>query len=114
MALPATEFCPIVGTMKLLGNQWNMIAIRYLHDRPMKFNQLKRTMSVSSKTLSRTLKHLTDEGLAQRRILDTAPISVEYRLTDRGMELSEALFGMKSWGMRWLTSRTAPAPALKA
>jgi DNA-binding HxlR family transcriptional regulator len=99
--------------MKLLGNQWNMIAIRYLHDRPMKFNQLKRTMGVSSKTLSRTLKHLTDEGLAQRQILDTAPISVEYRLTDRGMELSEALFGMKSWGMRWLNSRSVPA-AVKA
>jgi DNA-binding HxlR family transcriptional regulator len=35
---------PIVATMKLLGNQWNMIAVRYLHDKPMKFNQLKRAM----------------------------------------------------------------------
>jgi len=66
--------------MKLLGNQWNMIAVRYLHDKPMKFNQLNRAMGgVSSNTLSRTLKHLTTEGLVQRHVLETAPISVEYR-----------------------------------
>jgi DNA-binding HxlR family transcriptional regulator len=27
---------------------------------------------------------------------------VEYRLTERGMELSEALFEMKKWGRKWL------------
>jgi DNA-binding HxlR family transcriptional regulator len=95
--------CPIVATIKLLRNQWNMIAVRYLHDKPMKFNQLKRAMGgVSSKTLSRTLKHLIKGGLVQRRVLETAPISVEYRLTERGMELSEALFEMKKWGRKWL------------
>jgi DNA-binding HxlR family transcriptional regulator len=105
--------CPIVATMKLLGNQWNMIAVRYLHDRPMKFNQLKRAMGgVSSKTLSRTLKHLTKEGIAQRRVLETAPISVEYRLTERGMELSEALFEMKKWGRKWLLPQAIPTNTL--
>ena len=99
--------------MKLLGNQWNMIAIRYLHDKPMKFNQLKRAMGgVSSKTLSRTLKHLTKEGIATRRVLETTPISVEYRLTERGMELSEALYEMKKWGRKWLTPKGFPTATL--
>ena len=72
------ELCPIVATMKMLGNDWNMIAIRYLHDEPMKFNQLKRAMgNVSSKTLSRTLKHLAKEVIVERRVLDTTPISVD-------------------------------------
>jgi len=105
--------CPIVATMKLLGNQWNMIAIRYLHDKPMKFNQLKRAMGgVSSKTLSRTLKHLTKEGIVKRRVLETAPISVEYRLTERGMELSEALYEMKKWGRKWLLPKVVPTATL--
>jgi DNA-binding HxlR family transcriptional regulator len=96
--------CPIVATMKMLGNQWNMIAIRYLHDEPLKFNQLRRAMgNVSSKTLSRSLKHLVNEEIVERRVLETSPISVEYSLTRRGRELSDALYGMKSWGKRWLT-----------
>jgi DNA-binding HxlR family transcriptional regulator len=89
--------------MKMLGNRWNMIAIRYLHDEPMKYNQLRRAMgNVSSKTLSRSLKHLVKEEIVKRRVLATSPISVEYSLTERGRELSDALYGMKDWGKRWL------------
>jgi len=90
--------------MKMLGNQWNMIAIRYLHDEPMKYNQLRRAMgNVSSKTLSRSLKYLVKQEIVERRVLETSPISVQYSLTKRGQELSEALYGMKSWGKRWLS-----------
>jgi DNA-binding HxlR family transcriptional regulator len=92
--------------MKMLGNQWNMIVIRYLYDKPMRFNELRRAMgNVSSKTLSRSLKHLADEEIIDRSVLATSPISVEYSLTERGRELSESLYGMKSWGKKWLISR---------
>jgi DNA-binding HxlR family transcriptional regulator len=101
-----SSVCPIVATMKMLGNQWNMIAIRYLHDEPMRYNQLRRAMgNVSSKTLSRSLKHLADEEIIERRVLATSPISVEYSLTEKGRELSESLYGMKSWGKKWLISK---------
>jgi DNA-binding HxlR family transcriptional regulator len=98
--------CPIVATMKMLGNEWNMIAIRYLHDEPMKYNQLRRAMgNVSSKTLSRSLKHLAAEEIVERRVLETSPISVQYSLTERGRELSDSLYEMKSWGKKWLAPR---------
>jgi DNA-binding HxlR family transcriptional regulator len=101
-----SSVCPIVATMKMLGNQWNMIAIRYLHDEPMGYNKLRRAMgNVSSKTLSRSLKHLMAEEIVVRRVLVTSPISVEYSLTQRGRELSESLCGMKSWGKKWLTPK---------
>jgi DNA-binding HxlR family transcriptional regulator len=106
MKSEVAEVCPIVATMKMLGNEWSMIAIRYLHDEPMKFNQLRRTMdNVSSKTLSRTLKHLAKEGIVERRVLDAAPISVQYSLTASGKELSDALHELKSWGKKWLLPR---------
>jgi DNA-binding HxlR family transcriptional regulator len=104
--------CPIVATMKMLGNQWNMIAIRYLHDEPMKYNQLRRAMgNVSSKTLSRSLKHLAKEEIVERRVIETSPISVQYSLTKRGRELSDALYGMKTWGERWLMPKNPHQPA---
>lgn len=105
---PPDEFpqtCPIVATMKMLGNERNMITIRYLHSGPMKFNELKRVIGdVSSKTLSRTLKHLAREGVVERRVLDTSPISVQYSLTVSGKELSDSLFQLKRWGRKWLLS----------
>jgi len=48
----------------------------------------------------------------KRRVLETAPISVEYRLTERGMELSEALHEMKKWGRKWLLPKVAPSVTL--
>jgi len=100
------SICPIVATMKMLGSQWNMIAIRYLHDEPLKYNQLRRAMgNVSSKTLSRSLKHLAEQDILERRVLETSPISVQYSLTERGRELSDSLCEMKPWGERWLMSK---------
>ncbi len=101
-----SSICPIVATMKILGNQWNMIAIRYLHDEPMRYNQLRREMgNVSSKTLSRSLKHLAEKKIVERRVLATSPISVEYSLTGRGRELSDVLYAMKGWGSKWLIAK---------
>lgn len=97
-----SSVCPIVATMKTLSNKWNMIAIRYLRDEPMKYNQLKRAMgNVSSKTLSRSLKHHVKEEIVERWVLATSPVSVEYSLTERGRELSDVLYGMRDWGQRW-------------
>jgi DNA-binding HxlR family transcriptional regulator len=101
--------CPVVATLKVLGNDWNMIAIRYLHDRPMKFNELKNEIGdISSKTLSRTLKHLALENIVNRKVLDTAPVSVQYSLTPRGKELSESLLNFRKWGEKWLLGGQAP------
>jgi len=95
--------CPIVETIKTLSNKWSMIAIRYLLVQPRKFNQLKRDMgNVSSKTLSRSLKHLMGQGIVERRVLDTTPVSVEYSLTDKGRELADSLQAMARWGDKWL------------
>ncbi|MDA4137170.1 MAG: helix-turn-helix transcriptional regulator, partial [Thaumarchaeota archaeon] len=59
----------------------------------------------SSKTLSRSLKHLAEKKIVERRVLATSPVSVEYSLTERGRELSDALYEMKSWGGKWLIAK---------
>lgn len=72
----------------------------------MRFNQLRREMgNMSSKTLSRSLKHLRHEGIIERRVLDTSPISVKYSLTQKGQELSDSLCEMRGWGRKWLVKK---------
>jgi len=72
----------------------------------MRFNQLRREMgNVSTKTLSRSLKHLSQEGIIKRRVFDAYPISVEYSLTKKGQELSDSLCEMRRWGRKLLTKQ---------
>lgn len=97
------DSCPIVETIKTLAGKWNLITIRYLLEGPKRFNELKRNIgNINSKTLSVSLKHLMREGLAERRVIETSPISVEYCLTDKGKELTDALQAMAKWGNKWL------------
>ncbi|MBD3197818.1 MAG: hypothetical protein GF317_22395 [Candidatus Lokiarchaeota archaeon] len=56
----------------------------------MSFNDLSRHLKgISSRTLSDTLKDLTDYNLIVREVLDTHPPQVEYYLTDRGKGIVE-------------------------
>jgi DNA-binding HxlR family transcriptional regulator len=48
------------------------------------------------------LKNLVAENLVHRRVLDTAPVAVEYSLTLCGKELSDSLFELRKWGKKWL------------
>jgi DNA-binding HxlR family transcriptional regulator len=51
----------------------------------MRFNEFREALvSVPPATLTTRLTELGDAGLLERRVLDTRPPAVEYRLTTRG------------------------------
>src|SRR6266550_3141819 len=61
---PATTndyvLCAAVESARKIGNQWRLIVVRYLLERPMRFNELRRlACGIDPKTLSRVLKYLT-------------------------------------------------------
>ena len=97
------ETCPIVGSIQVIGSMWRLIVIRYLMDRPMSFNELLRAANgLNSKTLSRTLKYLQQEGIVKREIVSTQPFSVRYSLTEKGYDLQPVIEALKTWGIKWL------------
>jgi len=54
--------CAAVESARKIGNQWRLIVIRYLLERPMRFNELlKVACAIDAKTLSRVLKYLVSE-----------------------------------------------------
>src|SRR5207245_9611760 len=79
--------CAAVESARKIGNQWRLIVIRYLLDRPMRFNELLRVAcEIDSKTLSRVLKYLASEKIVRREVLGTQPSTVRYALTDKAAQ----------------------------
>jgi DNA-binding HxlR family transcriptional regulator len=39
----------------------------------------------------------------ERRVLDGAPVRVEYSLTEKGQALEPAVRALKRWGREWLS-----------
>ena len=101
-----TGFCPIVRSIEVIGNRWSLTIIRYLMERPMRFNEFLRSPSgIDPKTLSRVLKNLQAEGIVKREVINTQPFSVQYSLTQKGLDLKPTIESLKVWGEKWLAQR---------
>ena len=63
----------------------------------MRFSELSRALGASTKSLTDTLRHLEVNGIIQRTVRPTVPVTVEYSLTDKGRSFDKVLLAMKEW-----------------
>lgn len=93
-----TEPCPIERGMRILGGKWTGSILWHLQYGPVRFNDLARMIAGASKKMITTrLRELEERGLIARRVADTAPVSVEYSLTDRGRTALGFLDALRIW-----------------
>jgi DNA-binding HxlR family transcriptional regulator len=69
----------------LLERRWTLSILYASVEGAMRFNEFRDALvSVPPATLTTRLTQLVDAGLLERRVLDTRPPAVEYRLTSNG------------------------------
>ena len=89
----------ISDTMEILNGKWKMSIIACLCYKPMRFSELlKEVKGISGKMLSRELKDLEVNELIIRQVLSTAPVAVEYTITDYGKSLKDLTNIIADWG----------------
>lgn len=67
-----------------------------------RFNELKRRIrEISSNTLSSILTRLVSDGIVNRLVIPTVPPSVEYSLTQKGMDLLDVFAHASEWSAHW-------------
>ena len=89
--LPPEE-CPLHRCMGVIGGRWAPAIIWYLSLGPRRFSELKDDIQgVSAKVLTTRLKKLEADGVINREVMPTSPPSVEYSLTELGLELKPAI-----------------------
>jgi DNA-binding HxlR family transcriptional regulator len=87
--------------MSFLGGAWTPNVLWYLREGPRRFNELRGDISgISAKVLSARLQRLALDGIVQRRVMPTAPPTVEYELTDLGREILPAVDAIVAVGHR--------------
>ncbi|MET3925484.1 helix-turn-helix domain-containing protein [Devosia sp. 2618] len=80
--------CPIRGVLDKISDKWSMLLVMMLAGGPKRFNQLRRDVpDISQKMLTQTLRDLQRDGMITRKVYDTKPPSVEYRLTPMGASI---------------------------
>jgi DNA-binding HxlR family transcriptional regulator len=83
----------------LLGRRW-VLAILWASSEggAVRFNEFKQTLeTIPPRTLAARLVELEDAGILDRRVLDSRPPRVEYRLTPLGLKLGALVAAMDAW-----------------
>jgi len=100
-AEPLEPLCPLGECMALLGGQWTPNVVWHLSGGARRFSELRRDIpEISAKVLTTRLREMEEAGIVSRRVVPTSPPSVEYALTDLGLELMPAIKAIVSVGKK--------------
>jgi DNA-binding HxlR family transcriptional regulator len=90
--------CPTRQALDRLADKWTVLVVGLLEQRPHRFGELLRSIDgISQKMLTQTLRSLELDGLVDRRVKATVPVTVEYSLTATGRTLTEPLDAIRRW-----------------
>lgn len=92
------EPCSIERGMRIIGGKWTGSILWHLKDGPVRFNDLARMIGgASKKMITERLRQLEAQGLVTRHVMDTAPVSVQYEITELGKTALGFLGELRKW-----------------
>ncbi|NGZ88542.1 winged helix-turn-helix transcriptional regulator [Duganella aceris] len=87
-----------------LAEKWTYLILYGLIERTMRFNEIKRRVEgISQKVLTQCLRNLERNGMVQREVLPTSPVTVEYSVTELGASLAGPMNALSGWLMTYQT-----------
>lgn len=90
--------CPIRDVLDRIGDQWSLLVLQSLEGGTRRFNELSREIGdISKQMLSRTLKHLEQDGFIRRTVYAEVPPRVEYDLTGLGRSFLVPMRDLVTW-----------------
>lgn len=93
------ELQAIQDTMEIVQGRWKMPIIALLCNGEFRYSELEKGIpKITPRMLSKELKDLEINELVQRKVYDTIPVKVTYRLADYGYTLVPLIIELTNWG----------------
>lgn len=95
--------CPVRTTLDMIGGKWSFAIIYSLLNGTKRFKELERSIEgINTRMLVKELKSLEEWGIVKRQAYATVPPTVEYSLTDKGLELQPVLSEIQNWAVKYI------------
>jgi DNA-binding HxlR family transcriptional regulator len=92
----------ISDVMEVVGRRWSSGILLALGMGAERFSEIEhRVQGLSGRMLSVRLRELEVAELVARDVRPTTPVTISYRLTERGVELLRSLQPMARYARRW-------------
>ena len=91
---------PVTDVLEIISGKWVLPVIMVLLQGEKKFTELERILEgITARTLSKELKNLEANELVKRTVIETAPMTVNYSLTEYGNTIQPIIAEIRKWGI---------------
>jgi DNA-binding HxlR family transcriptional regulator len=97
--------CSIARALEVVGERWTLLIVRDVLHGLRRFDELQESLGIARNVLTDRLNRLVEDGVLEKVRYSERPERFEYRLTDKGQDLSLALAGLRQWGDKYLSEK---------
>ncbi len=95
--------CGLPTALEAMGERWSFMILRGAFNGIRHFEEFLSEIGIARNILANRLNKLTESGILHRTPCPDDRRKVEYRLTEKGLELLPAMIALRQWGEKWGT-----------
>lgn len=95
--------CGLPTALEAMGERWSFMILRAAFNRVRHFEEFLSEIGIARNILANRLTRLTESGILHRTPCPDDRRKVEYRLTEKGLDLLPAMIALRQWGEKWGT-----------
>ena len=93
--------CGLPMALEVMGERWSFMILRASFNGLHHFEEFLSELGIARNILSNRLGRLVEHGILGRQPMAEDRRKIEYRLTDKGMDLLPAMIALRQWGQKY-------------
>lgn len=93
--------CGLPQALEVMGERWSFMILRASFNGVHHFEEFLSELGIARNILSSRLGKLVGHGILARQAIVEDRRKIEYRLTDKGMDLLPAMLALRQWGQKY-------------
>jgi DNA-binding HxlR family transcriptional regulator len=95
--------CSLPKALEAMGERWSFLILRAAFNGLMHFEEIQSNLGIARNILANRLGRLVDVGILSREPCPDDRRKIEYRLTEKGLDLLPTMIALRQWGEKWET-----------
>ncbi len=96
--------CGLPQALEVMGERWSFMILRAAFNKLYHFEEFLSELGIARNILSNRLARLVEHGVLRRETCPEDRRKVEYRLTEKGIDLLPAMLALRQWGEKYTMS----------
>lgn len=96
-----SQTCGLPAALEVMGERWSFMILRAAFNGLHHFEEFLGVLGIARNILSNRLARLVEHGIMKREPLPDDRRKIEYRLTEKGLDLLPAMLALRQWGEKY-------------